>query len=383
MRIAKDVITEWRRHIHMHPEISGEEHDTAVYIAGLLREFGLEVTEGVGGYGVVGLLRGDDAYKCAALRADMDALPITEISRRRYKSQAAGAMHACGHDAHCAIVLGAAKMLAAQPPPGSVKFIFQPHEEQKPGGARAMIAAGVLQQPQVDGIFAGHVTNLFPAGTFAVNDGAMMAASDNFELTLIGHGGHGAMPHQTVDVIAIAAQIIEALQSIRSRRVDPLEPVVLTVGSIHGGSAHNIIPDRVDMTGTLRCFDLALRDQIVAYMEESIRDITHSWGATYEFKMIYGYPPVINDHQLTLLLDQVVQQVSGTMLNDHPRPLTAGEDFAVYGQQVPAAFVFIGTGSDKCREPWHHHSFDIEECALPAAAQVLALAAQQLAGQKK
>jgi len=380
--IEKDLLVKWRRFFHMHPEISGKEKDTANYIAYILTEMGLDVRKNIAGYGLLATLPGDDGKKCVALRADMDALPITEMNTCMYRSQRPGWMHACGHDAHIAMVLGAAKMLKENPPGGAIKFIFQPREEKPPGGARDMVAAGVLKNPTVDAVFGTHITTDYPLGMVAVFDGVVMAVADDFKLSIIGRGGHGASPHQTIDTIAVTAQSIEALQSIHSRRIDPTEPVVLTIGTIHGGTAQNIIPDRVDMTGTLRCLNTQVRDKVMEYMHDTLRGITSSWGASYELDYIYGYPPVVNSHELNEVVAQAAR-MSGFNVETMEKPLLAGEDFSYYGMAAPAAFFFTGAGSERCHRPWHHHSFDIEEDALPMGAKTLAHAAALVAAQDK
>lgn len=382
MEIEKDLLVKWRRLFHMHPEISGKEKDTAGLVAHMLTEMGFEVRKNIAGYGVLATLAGDANKKCVALRADMDALPIMEMNNCIYRSQRPGWMHACGHDAHMAIVLGAAKMLKENPPGGTVKFIFQPREEKPPGGARDMVAAGVLQQPTVDAVFGTHITTQYQVGVVATFDGAVMAVADDFKLSIVGRGGHGASPHQTIDTIAVTAQTIEALQSIHSRRIDPTEPVVLTIGTIHGGTAQNIIPDRVDMTGTLRCLNTTVRDKVLEYMHDTLRGITMAWGASYELDYIYGYPPVVNDHDLNELVSQAAL-MHGAQVEKMGKPLLAGEDFSYYGAQTPAAFFFTGAGSERFNRPWHHNCFDIDEDALPLGAKTMAAAAAMVAAQNK
>lgn len=382
MDIDKSLLVEWRRLLHMRPEISGKEKDTANYVAQILADMGLIIQKNIAGYGVLATLEGDPHKKCVALRADMDALPIEEKNTCIYRSQRPGWMHACGHDAHMAMVLGAAKMISENPPGGTVKFIFQPREEKPPGGARDMVMAGVLRNPDADAVFGTHITNDYPVGVVALFDGVVMAVADDFRLSITGKGGHGASPHQTIDTIAVTAQTIEALQNIHSRRIDPTEPVVLTVGTIHGGTAQNIIPDRVDMTGTLRCLNTKVRDKVMEYMHDTLQGITSAWGAAYELDYIYGYPPVINNHDLNQVLAEAAQ-AAGAQMEIMERPLLAGEDFSYYGREAPAAFFFTGAGSQRYQRPWHHNCFDIEEDALPIGAKTMALAACHVAEQEK
>jgi amidohydrolase len=383
LNIDKQKLISWRRFFHMHPEISGRERETAAFIAERLQEMGMEVEQDIAGFGVVGILKGDPTKKCVAIRADMDALPITEENNVIYKSQHPGWMHACGHDAHMAMVLGAAEIIVANPPGGTVKFIFQPREEKPPGGAKDMVHEGVLKNPDVNAIFGTHITTLYPAGTIGVFDGAVMAVADDFKLSIFGRGGHGANPHQTIDTITVAAQAIEALQTMRGRRIDPTEAVVLTIGTIHGGTAQNIIPDRVDMTGTLRCFDVRVRDQVLEYMHETLAGITSAWGAGYELDYIYGYPPVINVSRLNWVIEKSAASIPGVEVVHMEKPMMAGEDFSYYMEEVPGVFFFTGAGSERCNRPWHHAQFDIEEEALPIGVQVLALAAAHVAGEDK
>lgn len=377
-------IIDWRRHFHRYPELSGEEKETASFIAGLLRDFGLPVQERVGGeYGLVALIEGDPRYRCAALRADMDALPVTEVSDCVYKSQAPGVTHACGHDAHMAMVLGAARALAVSPPRGSVKLVFQPHEERKPGGARAMIEAGVLENPGVDGLFATHVNNSFPLGSIAVSDGAMMAASDDFDLVIVGQSGHGAIPHMAVDPIAIAAQVITAYHEIVPRRIDPVDPAVLSICSVNSGDTYNVIPNDVVLRGTVRCFDLAVRERIKAEMARVAAGICSAWRAEARLDYYPGYPPLLNDPKMAAIVRRATAGVPGAGAVLVPKPPMAGEDFAVFGQYRPIAFFFTGTGSERCQRRWHDYAFDIEEEALILGAKVFAAAAADLANQKK
>ena len=382
MDIDKDLLIKWRRLLHMHPEISGNERDTANYVADILEEMGLDVKRSIAGYGVLATLAGDPQKKCVALRADMDALPIEEKNTCIYRSQRPGWMHACGHDAHMAMVLGAAKMLKENPPGGTIKFIFQPREEKPPGGARDMVAAGVLNDPAVDAVFGTHITNEYPLGTVALFDGVVMAVSDDFHLSIVGKGGHGASPHQAVDTIAVTAQVINALQNIQSRRIDPTEPVVLTVGTISGGTAPNIIPERVEMSGTLRCLNTDVRDMVMEYLYDTLQGITSAWGAAYELDYAYGYPPVVNDQKLNQILAEAIIK-AGAKIEIMERPLLAGEDFSYYGKEAPAAFFFTGSGSERFYQPWHHNCFDIEEDAMIFGAKTMAMAARIVARQDK
>ena len=382
MNIDQQILVNWRRYLHMHPEVSGEERDTAGYIASILRSFGFTVKERIAGYGVLGILPGDSKKKCAAVRADIDALPILEESDCPYKSLIPGKMHACGHDAHVAMALGAAKLMSENPPAGTVKFIFQPCEEKPPGGAKFMIEAGVLQNPDVDGIFGTHIVTDLPPGKIGIHDGATMSLDDTFSIAITGKGGHGAQPHKAVDNIVVAAQVIGALQNIRSRRIDTFDPLVITIGSIHGGSRHNIIPDRVDMNGTIRCFSNEVDMSVRQCIEEIVKGISSAYGASYELKFHDGYPPLINDPQLDVTVADAAEK-AGAQVVVLDRPRMTAEDFAFYGKAVPAAFFFTGAGSQRCRYPLHNSHFDIEESAMPYGSLTLYHAAYALASQDK
>ncbi len=379
----KEQLISWRRNFHMYPEISGQEKETAEFIAEELKEMGLEVQERVAGYGIVAILPGDPKKKCVAIRADMDALPIEEKNECSYKSKRPGKMHACGHDAHMAMVLGAVKYLVQNPPEGTIKFFFQPKEEKPPGGAKYMVEAGVMENPKVDAVFATHVTNSYPVGTIAICEGATMAVADDFKLAIIGKGGHGAFPHKTIDTIAVTAQVIEALQSITSRRMDPTDPVVLTIGTIHGGTAQNVIPDRVDMTGTLRCLSNEVRDQMLEYMHKTVEGVTSSWGARYKLDYLYGYPPVVNDPELLKVVEEITESLPDAVIHKMEKPLMSGEDVSYFGLKTPLAFFFTGAGNEDKRQAWHNCRFDIDEGALSYGAGVLALAAAKVAGEDK
>lgn len=384
IEINKEKLVSWRRHLHMNPELSGEEKETSAYLAQQLRLMGLKVIEGVAGYGLVAELEGDLSKKCVALRADMDALPVTEQNDCAYKSCRQGAMHACGHDAHMAIVLGVAAALVQNPPGGTVKFIFQPSEEKPPGGAKSLIEAGVLLNPDVDEIFGLHVSALYPTGTVVLRNGVMMAIADDFELTLNGKAGHAATPHLAGDTISAAAQVIQSLQSTLSRRVDPLEPVVLSIGTIHGGTAQNVIADKVVITGTVRTLNEQARKKVIAIMNETLDSISSMWGITHNLEYIYGYPAVNNNSQLLEKVRRISQEISEvSSIIDMEKPIMAGEDFSYYGMKVPAVFFLLGCGSNTKNYPWHHGNFDIEEDALLIGSKILAKCAYEVASQDK
>jgi len=382
--IENDIIS-LRRQIHMHPEIGLDTPHTSALVARVLRDLGTEVWEHVGGHGVVGLLRGSQSNEGAqagqsprptiALRADMDALPVTEETGKDYCSRIPGVMHACGHDAHTAVLLGTAKILSdmRKELAADVKFIFQPGEEGA-GGARPMIEDGCLDNPKPDLILGAHVGTLWglSSGMVGVRSGPLMAASDRFTVTVRGKGGHGAAPHVSVDPVVIASQIIVALQTIVSRDVDPLAPAVVTVGMIHAGTANNIIPETCEFRGTVRYLDRYLGELIPQRIKAICDGIAVAMKAQAVVDYHYGYPVVVNDAFATEFLADSAASVVG---RDNVRQIPAvmgGEDMAYYLQMVPGTFFGVGTGTPgKGTDfPHHHPKFDVDEDVLHVAAAV-------------
>lgn len=364
------VMVERRRYLHQHPELSFHEVDTPKFIADRLTELGIEVRTGVGGRGVVGTIRGGKPGKTVALRADFDALPIQDEKEVDYRSTVPGVMHACGHDGHTATLLAVAEILAGQKEQlaGNVVLIHQHAEEVVPGGARDMVADGCLDG--VDVIFGTHLWSTTKLGTIGYRVGPVMAAADKFELTLFGRGGHGAKPHETIDAVVLGATVVKELQSIVSRRIDPLQPAVLTIGTLHAGNTFNVVADSAELTGTVRTFDPEVAGQIVHEMERTIKGICDAAGATYSFAYEKGYPAVVNHPEETNLLRTVASDIMG---GDHVfeiAPTMGGEDFAYYLQQVPGTFFFTGAG-DETFYPHHHPKFDFEEQAMQHAARIL------------
>jgi len=375
--LANELVR-WRRDFHAHPEIAFEEKRTAEVIYDFLRELALPVQR-VAGTGLVAKIEGAKKGKTVALRADMDALPLQEEGEKPYKSLHPGATHACGHDGHMAILLATAKILARRKDtlPGRVVFIFQPAEERPPGGAVKMIDAGALEG--VDAIFGLHLWQPLPTGSVGLVKGAMMANSDEFTLTVRGRGGHGSMPHQAVDPILAAAQIIINVQSIVSRNVDPLKPCVVSFGTIDGGTAFNIIPDEVRLRGTVRSFEA----EVQALAEKRLREIAEqtaaAFGATSFLEYKHGFPALVNHEPAVDLVQEVATRIYGPDVVRIIKPVMGGEDFAYYLQKIPGAFFFFGAG-DGCPFPHHHPAFDFDERALPAATLlIVSLALQYLA----
>ncbi|RNB89825.1 amidohydrolase [Brevibacillus fluminis] len=363
----------WRRHFHQYPELSFEEVETPKKIAETLTELGIEVRTGVGGRGVVGIIRGGKPGKTVALRADFDALPIQDEKEAPYASKVPGIMHACGHDGHTATLLGVAKVLAEvrEQLAGTVVLIHQHAEEVDPGGAIGMIEDGCLDG--VDVIYGTHVGSMLPLGLVSSRKGALMAAADGFEVTIHGKGGHGASPHETVDSIIVATQVINQLQLLVSRRVDPLQPAVLSVGSFHAGQAGNVIADKAVFTGTVRTLDAEVRDLMEAEMRAVIEGVCKAHHAEAEFTYVRGYPSVVNHAVETELFMDIARRDLGADKVLESPPMMGGEDFAYYLQHVPGAFFFTGAGMEDpaANFPHHHPKFDFDERAMLIAGKLL------------
>jgi len=374
-RIADDLVT-WRRDLHRHPELGFEERRTASFVASCLEGLGLEVRTEVGATGVVGLLRSPRAEGGAVLlRADMDALPIHETDDRPYRSRVDGCMHACGHDGHTAMLLGAATLLAGRRHdlPRHVLFCFQPAEEGL-GGAEAMIRDGVLDWVEVGSAYALHLWTPVEHGEVHVRSGPIMAAADEFTARILGKGGHGALPHVASDPIVAAAQAVGALQTVVSRGVDPLQAAVVTVGALHAGRASNVIPDEAIMEGTLRSFDDGVRQQLRARVPAVIAAAARAVGCGSEFDLRAGFPVTINDAAATEVVRRVAREAAGKDRVHETPPLPASEDFSYFLRERPGAFVLLGAGNAErgITAPHHSPEFDIDESVLPLGAELLA-----------
>jgi amidohydrolase len=371
-----EQLTLCRRDLHRHPELGFEVHRTAGVVAERLRALGAEVRTGVGKTGVVGILRAARAAGPAVLlRADMDALPVQEVPGRPYGSQVPGRMHACGHDGHTAMLLGAAQLLAGRPTalPRDVVLLFQPAEEGG-GGAQAMIADGALELAPVGSAYALHLWSPFPAGTVRVRVGPIMAAQDEFTGRILGRGGHGALPHEALDPIVTAAHALTALQTVVARSIDPVEPAVVTVGSFHGGSAPNVIPDEAVLEGTLRSFSEPVREMLRRRVREVLEGTAAAHGCRAEMELRPGYPAVVNAAEPVARVRAAAKEVFGPEGVLDTAPLAAAEDFAYFGQKVPAAFVLVGAGNAALgiTAPHHASDFDLDESVLPLGAELLA-----------
>ena len=360
----EDQIITWRREFHENPELSGEEIRTSERVCEELKKVNIEVKR-IGKTGVLGILEGSKPGKTVALRADMDALPVQEANNIPYKSKSKGIMHACGHDGHTAMLLGAAKLLSQMRDKikGRVKFIFQPAEENTQG-ASMMIKGGAIEG--VDAILGIHLWADLAVGKVSVEAGPRMAASDRFKITIRGKGGHGAMPHQGVDAIVAASAVVMNLQSIASREIGPLEPVVVTIGKFHGGERFNIISEEVLMEGTTRCFNSQVRDKFPIMIERMIKETAKAYRAKGELEYILGAPPVINNFQISQIASQAVTKNFGEESVVKFEKVTAGEDFAFFAQEVPSVFAFVGVRNEKkgANYPHHHRKFNIDEDAL-------------------
>ncbi|RDY26329.1 amidohydrolase [Romboutsia weinsteinii] len=352
---TKDI----RHLIHMYPEDGYKEHKTSKIIIDELEKMNIKVTKNVAKTGVVGLIEGKYPGKTVLLRADMDALKLDEKADVEYKSKIPGMMHACGHDGHVAGLLGAAMILndLKDELHGKVKLVFQPAEERD-GGAKPMIEEGVLENPNVDAVFGAHLWGALKEGQVHVKHGAMMAAPDIFVFKIIGVGGHGSTPHQGIDPIVLTCQVINTIQTIVSRKTNPLNPIVISCGRIQGGDCHNVIPNEVEVEGTIRTFTQEDRELVPKLMEDIIRGITSCQGASYEFYYEAKYPALINDSKMTDLVKESVGKIIGSENVFELREATMGaEDFAFFTQKVPGSFFFVGIAKDDQKPVLHHNPY--------------------------
>ena len=362
-------LTKWRHDLHAHPETAFEENRTAAFVAGELRKMGLEVHEGIGCTGVVGVLRNGDGWT-VGLRADMDALNIPETTGLSYASTIPGKMHACGHDGHTTMLLGAARRMAANPPgKGTVVFIFQPAEENE-GGARVMIEEGLFDRFPVDRLFALHNWPGLAEGQFAVHSGSVMAALDTFELRLIGKGSHAAMPHQGVDPITLAAQIQNGWQTIVSRMVDPTDAAVISITQMNAGDTLNVIPEQVTLHGTVRSLLPATQDMLEAEMAHRARYIAQAYHAKAEFDYLRRYPATINVEPATELALAAARTVAGEdAVRTDLTPSMGAEDFAFMMKDIPGAYIWIGNGPSEGGRNLHSPNYQFNDAIIPLGVQ--------------
>lgn len=376
--------TAWRRDFHTHPELGYQEHRTASLVASRLKSFGLSVATGIAGTGVVGTLRAGSSDRAIAIRADMDALPMQEENSFAHRSQVPGLMHACGHDGHTTMLLAAARHLAATRNfDGTVHFIFQPAEEGG-AGAKRMIEAGLFERFPCQAVFGAHNDPNLETGTISASSGTVNAASDTLSVRVTGSGGHAARPHQAIDPVLAAAQIVLALQSIASRRVNPLESAVVSICKFHAGSAHNVIPQEALLEGTVRTLVAAVQDQVAAEIPLLIEAMARAAGAVAETSYERGYPPVVNDAAAAARAAHAAASVVGEagVRRDLPASM-GGEDFAYYALARPSCFLRIGqrsqdsSGAPRGHMPLHHQNYDFNDDILPIGAALWVAVAER------
>lgn len=378
-RAYQPDMMEIRRHLHRNPELSYQEHETTSSIIEKLQALDIPVDRPLD-TGCVGVLKGGQpSDRVVALRADIDALPMSEEGEHKveFMSQNKGVAHCCGHDGHTANLLGTAKILSdlKDDIEGTVLLIFQPGEEKLPGGGRLLCETGYLQEKGVDVIYGLHTYPDLEPGQIAIKKGPVMARPDEFRIEVIGQGGHAASPHQAMDPIVMASQIVNQLQTIVSRNVKPTEPAVVTVGKISGGSAHNIIPEKVEMLGTVRTFSAETANMIKDRIESIVKSVTESSGGRYTFDFDYGYPAVTNTNWAT---ENVIHSASNLLGDENvhilEEPIMAGEDFAFYQQEFPGAFFFLGSGREETGSTysWHHAKYNIDEDCFTTGAALMA-----------
>lgn len=383
MSRAKELLPEIsrvRRHLHRYPELSFEERETAAYIGSVLDEIGIPYRAGIGGYGIVGIIAGRNRVPVVALRADIDALPITETTGLEFASERNGVMHACGHDVHTSSLLGAARILWEQREelPGVVKLIFQPAEEKLPGGAQAMIRDGALDNPRPDVIIGQHINPELPAGTVGFRSGVLMASVDDIYITVHGKGGHAAYPHKLRDPVLAASQIVVSLQQLVSRLTRPDTPAVLSFGRLTANGANNVVPDEVRLVGTFRTVDEEYREFARREIERIAEQQAEAFGVTATVEIKHGYPCLSNDPEVTSRLAEAATEALGAE-RVHELPLSlGGEDFAYYAREMPSCFYNVGVSNfSQTPEPAPLHSSEliIDEASLEVGASFLALAA--------
>jgi amidohydrolase len=380
VREHKDLIVQTRRDLHLIPEPAYTEKKTSTHVAGYLENERLDLRTGIAQYGVVGVMDTGKPGKTLLIRSDMDALPIREDTGLEFASTHEGAMHACGHDGHMSMVLGAATVLnkIKDRLKGTIKFLFQPAEEG-PGGAKPMIEEGVMENPTVDYSVGCHLWPAIDEGTIGVKAGPLMAAMDRFDLRIIGRGGHGAMPHLCLDALEVGTQVINALQRIVSRQINPLQPAVVTVASFQAGSTFNVIPGEAEMCGTTRTFDRDIWNSWPERLEKIISGVCESMGATYELKYSQGYPPLFNDEDMAQTVAKCAEAVVGKENVIEPELTMGGEDMAFYLEKSKGCFFFLGAGRKGCA-PIHNPRFDFNEDVLLLGVETYCRIALDLLG---
>ena len=374
-----DYVVDLRRYFHRHPELSFQEFNTLEKIKKELESMGLHVTEIPEG-GLYTDIHGKEKGITVALRADVDALPVTEESNVDFKSENEGVMHACGHDAHIAMLLGVAKIAARERDKfsGTIRLLFQVAEERPPGGALGLIKGGALKG--VSYVLGQHVISTYPSGKVATFPREAMANADEFRIKIHGKGGHGSAPHETVDVLVVAAQFVVMAQTIVSRMIDPFLPSVVTFGTFNSGFRYNVIAAHAELTGTVRTFDSETRQKIRDELEQLLNSLCKSNGATCEYEFLSGYPSVLNVPSVTEVVDRVASRVVGADNVMHPNPSMGGEDFAYYLHEVPGTFYFLGVGNEEkgITSPQHSPTYDLDESALRNGVEIMFRSALEL-----
>ncbi|WP_257349786.1 M20 family metallopeptidase [Pseudalkalibacillus decolorationis] len=379
---VKDQVVEWRRFLHQNPELSFEEEKTSQFVFDTLQSFGgLEVSQPTK-TSVMARLIGKQPGKVLAMRADMDALPINEENDFDFISQNRGVMHGCGHDGHTAMLLGAAKVLSQlkEQIQGEVRFIFQHAEEVPPGGAREMVAAGVMDG--VDEVIGIHLMSFLPIGKIGLLSGPATANSDTFDITIFGKGGHSSQPEAAVDPIAIGSQVVNNLQHIVARNFDPQEKLVVSVTKFHGGTANNVIPDTVKLGGTVRNFSQEVREEVPRLMEKIVKGVTEAHGASCQLDYQFGYSSIVNNHELTKKVEGMVQEKFGNDYVEHLPPAMGSEDFSAFSQKAPGCFILVGARNEEkgIVHPHHHPRFTVDEDALAIGVKIFVNAPFELLG---
>ncbi|GAC1302844.1 MAG: M20 family metallopeptidase [Vulcanimicrobiaceae bacterium] len=362
-----------RRDLHQHPELGFEEVRTAALVESRLRALGYAVHAGIGTTGVVGTMRGARAGKTIMLRADMDALPLAEETAHAFASREPGKMHACGHDGHVAMLLGAARLIAERRAElaGTIVLCFQPAEEGK-GGAKAMVDEGMLERFGIERAFGLHLFSQLPTGVLGFREGPFYASSDSIEIRIDGFGGHGAAPHLSVDPILVAAEFVASVQKVVSRQIDPIEPAVVTIGSIHGGTTHNVIPSSVSMLGTVRAFDRGVRERMAERIERVLKGVCDASGASYAFAYLWRYPVTSNDRAQTRYVRELAERTIGASRVVTSEKHMGAEDFSFFAERVPASYFVLGcNGGPSTSFPHHHGKFDIDEAALATGVRMM------------
>lgn len=369
----KDQVVQWRRYFHENPELSYQEFQTSAYVEEVLKSFGSFEVSRPTPTSVMARLIGKNPGKTLALRADIDALPIQEKNTFSFASKVPGVMHACGHDSHTAVLLGVAKIIAAWQDQlhGEIRLFFQHAEESSPGGAKEMIKAGVMEG--VDWVYGAHLLSSLELNKIGISYGPMMSSSDTFSILVKGTPGHAAYPHQSVDAITIGAQIITNLQHIVARNTDPLKQLVLSITQIHGGAANNVFPEIVEISGTVRSFDLELREEVKENMERIIGGLASAHGAEYDFTYEPGYDPVINDEHVTKMIEETITESYGAEALELLQPFMGSEDFSGYQHKAPGTFFMVGARNEEkgITYPHHHSLFTVDEEAMPIAMKIM------------